>query len=94
MFTTRRPRPSFFLSRGYLAVSEEPEVAVAAVGLRAALADEELAVRTSASGVQTHSDGAVLSVVAAEEKLRRRVKRVLQRQIGEAEAAAAERGLW
>jgi hypothetical protein len=89
MFTTRRPKRSLFLSRAYLAVSEEPAVAVAAVGFRAALAAEELAVRTAPSGIQTHSDKAVRAVVAAEAKLRRRVRAALI-----ASTPSAEPELW
>jgi hypothetical protein len=89
MFTTRRPKRCLFLSRAYLAVSEEPAVAVAAVGFRAALAAEELAVRTAPSGIQTHSDEAVRAVVAAEAKLRRRVRAALI-----ASTPSAEPELW
>jgi hypothetical protein len=92
MFTTRRPKPSLFLSRAYLAVSEEPEVAVAAAQLRGALAAESFAVQRAPSGIETHSDAAVLAVVAAEAKLRRRLKRALLATTPRPNAA--EHGLW
>lgn len=85
----KRGSRSLFLSRAYLAVSEEPGVAVAAVQLRAAFAAEALAVERAPSGIQTHSDEAVLSVVAAEAKLRRRIKAALI-----ADTPSAEPSLW
>jgi hypothetical protein len=89
MFTTRRPKRSLFLTRAYLAVSEEPGVAVAAVGYRGALAAEELAVKRAPSGIETHSDAAVAAVVAAEAKLRRRIRAALI-----ATTPSAEPELW
>jgi hypothetical protein len=90
-----------FASKGYRAVSEEPEVAVAATQLRAELAEERAAFWKVGSDNRLvyHSTDWLMAggpdrIAAAHGKLRRRVKRVLQRQIGEAEGAAAERALW
>ena len=85
MFTTRRPTPSLFLSTDYLAVSEEPSVAVAAVQFRAARAREALAMAGEGSAAEVaRLIGAALD---AEEKLRRRVRAAIGVQ-------AAEPGLW
>jgi hypothetical protein len=82
MFTTRRPKRCLFLSRAYLAVSEEPAVAVAAAQLREALA---WPVRHVSRDGRMSAD----NVASAEAKLRRRVRAALI-----ASTPSAEPELW
>jgi hypothetical protein len=90
-----------FASKGYQAVSDEPEVAVAATQLRAELAEERAAFWKVGSDDRLvyHSTdwlraGGPDRIAAAHRKLRRRIERVLVRQVAEAEHAAAESRLW
>lgn len=80
------PRPGrILLSRAYLAVSEEPPVAVAAVQLRVAIEAERRAFwKVGADGRRVYSsawfeDGGPALLELAERKLRRRVKAALIR---------------
>lgn len=89
-------RRLIFLGRGYLAVSEDPGVAVAAMGLRLAMHEERRAFwKIGADGMRVYqtewfASGGPRRLELAEAKLRRRIKAALLADID----AAEEPALW